>query len=247
MTRRTLYSQQPMNIDNIDVSNFDDNDVVCIALQRTQHLLRLPVVGSPSFIAWLKFSPILLKIEAKLRRRTILKKTLVEICDESLIISKALAGKPVHSLVDIGCGHGIMDLYLVLEHQCHVHLVDIEESDDSHHGYAESGSGYASLDAAKPFLLANGVADASITLTNPKRTELDIKPESVDVFISLLSAGFHYPIQMYIDTIKAGLKPGGVLIFDGRHSTGQETSLKGFSDVRSIGEFEKHTRFMVTR
>jgi len=236
-----------MNIDNIDVSNFDHNDVVCIALQRTQHLLRFPLVGSPSFIAWLKLSPMLLKIEAKLRRRTILKKTLAEIYAESLIIKKALAGKPVHSLVDIGCGHGILDLYLALEYQCQVHLVDIEESDDSHHGYAESGSGYASLDAAKAFLMANGVADTSITLSNPTRTELNIEPESVDVFISLLSAGFHYPVQMYIDTIKAGLKPGGVLIFDARHSTGQEASLEGFSDVQSMGEFEKHTRYIVTR
>ena len=55
--------------------------------------------------------------------------------------------------------------------------------------------------------------------------------EKVDIVMSLLSWGFHYPIEVYSSTVRQLLKPGGRLILTIRAGKGLELKLEraGFS------------------
>src|SRR5262249_17432147 len=95
-----------------------------------------------------------------------------------------------------------------------------------HHDLHETGAGYASHDAAKSSLTANGVPSSSVQLTNPQRRPL--KDSDCDIVMSLHSCGFHYPAATYGDFVTSALPPGGAFIFDMRKRSGQGTLFRWF-------------------
>jgi hypothetical protein len=139
-------------------------------------------------------------------------------------------------VVSIGPGNGILELLLMKRVPVNVLLlVDIEESDIHQHGFASHGSGYASLRAAKDFLVANGIEADSIFVCNPRIAPLSIFPS--DLIMSILSMGFHYPCDDYTDFILRSLQSGGQTVFDkrrGKADTGHAAIGKSLRLVKSI-------------
>lgn len=231
---------------DIDFTTLSDSDVKQILLQRTQYLTALPLLGSPSYRAWLMNWHGPLKLEAKLRRNSILHAYKTELAREAAEIIAAIGARKVSSVSDIGCGHAIIQVFLKEAWNHTAHLVDIEESDSTHHGFHSSGSGYSSLASAKALLCANGFKDNEVILTNPQVDRSAFDDDGFDVIMSLLSAGFHYPLTEYVPAIQKTVDAGGVAIFDCRDGAEQRQILDGIGKVVVIKKSQKHARVMVT-
>ena len=126
-------------------------------------------------------------------------------------------------ICSIGPGNGIVELLLIqiLKPKMLI-LIDIEQTPTAHHhGWEKSGSGYASLISTVNFIRNNMkniklYKHPSICIVNPLIEHLpQIK---IDLCFSLLSAGFHYPIDEYMDFFRSTLGNNGPshLIYDAR-------------------------------
>lgn len=102
------------------------------------------------------------------------------------------------SLADIGCGYAFIDLMIHRLYGTKLVLIDIEKTDEIYFKYQEKGAGYSNLGTARAFLEANGVPSKSILTINPEKGDLHRAPK-VDMAMSLLSCGFHYPVATYAD------------------------------------------------
>ena len=68
-------------------------------------------------------------------------------------------------------------------------------------------------------------------------------PEALDLVISLISWGFHYPVAVYADQVREILRPGGRVILDVRKGTdGREQLEARFPRVLQISETRKKER-----
>jgi len=74
--------------------------------------------------------------------------------------------------------------------------------------------------------------------------ENDIEIETrVDLVLSLISWGFHYPVGVYLERVYDLLDEGGVLILDIRRDTdGVDVLVKKFDDYRTVLETRKFIR-----
>ena len=227
-------------IKEYDFHTLTVDDVAKIGLQRTAHLKRYPFLGRPSYKAWTRGDWGPLRREANKRRDKILHGAMQDIAVEFAVLEKYIGDRPVRKMMDIGCGHALISVLFWQRYNCDIHLVDIEQSDSTHHDYRDSGSGYASLAAAKAFLVFNGVPENRITITNPENEPLE--SSELDLILSVFSAGFHYPISTYTEFAIKSLKPGGMLIFDARDETGQEAMLTGFDPIEKVFKGLKHRK-----
>lgn len=229
----------------VDLSTLTWRDAADVALQRTNHLLSVPGFGPPSYRAWRKGVTQLLNMESILRRKSILSAAIEDARREEQAISSYLGDRDIRQAVDIGCGHALIDLFIHNRYGCDIHLVDIERTEAHHHEWQSSGAGYASLASAKRFLVANGVPATAVRTTNPSVTTLE--DDECQLILSLLSAGFHYPVADYAEFAFRSLEPGGVFIFDARRNEGQEDALHKFSEVAVLDEQPKYRRLAAIR
>lgn len=128
-------------------------------------------------------------------------------------------------LADIGCGYGFFDLFAAKDLKCDLLLIDLETNAHRHFGFAEEGAAYSSLDVARRLLLDNRIAARRITTLNPAQTA----PETagpVDLAVSFLSCGFHYPVDLYLPFLEQAVTPDGAAIFDLRLKTADEQAAK---------------------
>jgi hypothetical protein len=92
-------------------------------------------------------------------------------------------------------------------------------------------------------LVKNGVPTDKIRTTNPGTgSSPDVHDSNVDLIISLLSCGFHYPLKTYTEFALRALQPGGIFVFDMRRSEGQENDLAEFASVEALSDHPKHQR-----
>jgi SAM-dependent methyltransferase len=220
---------------SVDVSMFSAKDAFDIGLQRTAHFK-----SHLAFRLWAWGIPQPLRIEALLRKKGIVSGAIDDAEREFAQIAGYLGSRPIDRMVDIGCGHALIDLFFSRRFGCHVHVVDIETTASHHHDFRSAGSGYASLQAAQAFLTKNGVPAVSIQATNPQKSPL--VDDNCDIIMSLLSCGFHYPTETYASFIKAALKPGGIFLFDMRKSSGQESFLTQFERYDILEDAPKYQR-----
>jgi hypothetical protein len=219
-----------------NISMFSDEDAFNIGLQRTAHFK-----SNFAFRLWATMGvPHLLRLEAKLRRESIINGALRDAGREFATIGDYLGERHLNRIVDIGCGQALIDLFFWRKFHCSIHLVDIEETKTHHHDFHKAGAGYASLAAAKKFLIGNDVDAQSIQTTNPQKTPL--MDTECDLIFSLLSCGFHYPASTYSNFISSALKPGGMFIFDMRKNTEQDDFLEQFETFDIISVESKYRR-----
>jgi hypothetical protein len=145
-------------------------------------------------------------------------------------------------ILDIGCGMAGIDVHLSdhYGHDVEIILADKEGvSPTILCGFAKSGdwfSYYHDFGAALELLDVNGVPRASVRTVDLLQEPMPDEP--VDVAISLLSWGFHYPISEYHPNVR----PGGVIIVDVRKNTGGVDLLAQRGEIQIVHESQKYER-----
>jgi SAM-dependent methyltransferase len=153
----------------------------------------------------------------------------------------------VNAILDIGCGVAGIDILLHRHYgeasHIHYYLLDrTEVSDRVFYGYKPEAAFCNSLQVAEALLASNGIQSECIK-TLPVSSDYCFEAGEVDLVISLLSWGSHYPIPMYLENVSQCLKPGGVLIVDVRQETdGVDKLMERFPNLQTISEDEKKLR-----
>lgn len=151
---------------------------------------------------------------------------------------------PRHGYVlDIGCGMAGIDILLDRHYQgkAEITLVDKNgQSDRINAGFHESADAFAhyhSFDHALEMMAVNGVE-------NVETVDLLVQQfprKKFSVVISLLSWGFHYPIDTYAPRVCRG----GVIIADIRKGTDGIEKLGQYGQVVIVHESKKYSRVVV--
>jgi len=149
-------------------------------------------------------------------------------------MKKYLPPNPL-KILDIGCGLAIVDIFLY----CHYYrnknikyyLLDKTQIDNNiHGGFREEGSFYNNLDYVGEICENSGLTNYELV----DATKENIKNMTgLDLVISNISWGFHYPISMYLEEVSAAMNKGGVLILDVRDPQGIEQLEKYFDKVNN--------------
>ena len=104
-------------------------------------------------------------------------------------------------ILELGCGLGRMSIFLnsMLKNNAHYILADVSElSQNIKYGWDPKESYYNDLDLTSLFAKKHGLEN--FETFNLLSQNLN-KFENIDLVMSFLSVGFHYPISEYLDTL----------------------------------------------
>lgn len=147
------------------------------------------------------------------------------------------------NILDIGCGMAGIDIFLHRHYDgdCKITLLDkqgkAENINAGFHQSADTFSHYHDFALALEMLELNGV-------TGVKTIDIGAEKfprKQFNVVISLLSWGFHYPI----DTYQLNVKKGGVIICDVRRDTDGIKQLAKYGALTVIHNAKKYQRVVV--
>lgn len=150
-------------------------------------------------------------------------------------------------VLDIGCGVAGIDVYVQRHYGdrgIDFYLLDRTEVEPKvFYLFEARGAYYNSLDVAKDLLTANGIAPRRVHLLEATDAG-DIRLDgTVDVVLSLLSWGFHYPVATYLHRVHELLSENGVVILDVRKGMDGIPALRQrFPVVEVIQATEKYDR-----
>ena len=144
----------------------------------------------------------------------------------------------VQNIIDIGCGLGIIDIYLnkLYLNKPNFFLLDKNKIDKKiKYGFSDNYESYNDLNETKKILSDNNIENERIHLFD---VEKPIKiNQQFDLVISLKSMGYHYPLETYLDLFKKCCSPNTVFIFDVIDEYYNEKELtKYFYDIKIIYE-----------
>ena len=194
-------------------------------------------------------------IEALASNPSFLKEFLLFTLDTARVDAKMIADTclqhklNVESFVSIGCGNGLVEYFLAkyLDPSI-IYLIDIEETPGKyHHGISDTGSGYSSLSQTVSFLSSNLSPRTIFVPINPSIQSLPSL--RADLILSLISAGFHYPITSYREFILNSLNSPGLLSFDQRLNAGPSfiCDFPGFSTHQPCFSHKSFERVVLSR
>lgn len=204
--------------------SFDTISTEAIALLGFQ---RTKQISPASRDAWMSGDTKPLMTEAETRRTEIFEGAMLELLQEYVPTKAWLDTAPPQHVCDIGCGQALNDVLIQQDFAPRFTLIDVEETDEQYHGWATSGSGYASLDDAVALLKENGAKPAGLTAINPRKTALDIDAIDCDLVTSTYSCGFHYPIDEYEPLFLKTIQSGGRVCLDMRNHYFKRLSNRG--------------------
>ncbi|MBN2629159.1 MAG: class I SAM-dependent methyltransferase [Rhodobacteraceae bacterium] len=220
-------------IRNLDMSMFTADDLVNIILQRSEVLYDVPRSGRV-IRAWNAGDDGPIRAEVDRLGDEIARRAAGVIHAEYRSLAPVLMADPPSRVADIGCGYALFDLFLALNSKASVLLIDIETNDRRHFGFAEEGAAYSNLSVARRLLLANGIAEDRIETLNPVSQDIGAS-QDVDLAVSFLSCGFHYPVTSYASYFRDKVLPGGAILLDLRAATAGE-QLKTLAPLGSIDD-----------
>ncbi len=224
-----------------------------ILLQRTQYLILpkkkifMKFFNKLTRRSWLKNIVIL---ESFFRKGAIRKLYVEDMLEEYYDIKNFLPER-CSRILDIGCGIGSINIFLY-EHYNHdqdleIHLLDKTALDqDVNYGFKNEAAFYNSLELAKHFLTLNSIPVNNV-ITHEVTPDYSIPINgTVDLIISLISWGFHYPVSVYLNQVSELLSENGRIIIDIRKDTGAEKELNStFKHVEIISKTKKTRRVLV--
>ncbi len=142
----------------------------------------------------------------------------------------------------------MFDLFAYHAYGSDLLLIDIEENEHSHFGYRDEGAAYTDLSVTRAFLAANGVPDDKVRTWNPETQDLDADAP-VDLAVSLLSCGFHYPVDMYMPFFRFGVSKRGGIVLDLRKGKfGQiQKRLAPLGRMTVLSQTSQFKRVLITR
>jgi SAM-dependent methyltransferase len=236
-----------------------------LLLQRTQYLRFPRLAWSGPLMRWgnrlarrpegdLFGSPFFkpaVRIESLLRARAIDAAYTADMQRETATLLPFLP-EPCANVLDIGCGIAGIDvlLYRHLGDRLRtLHLLDKSAvARNIFYGFGAAGAFYNSLPLARRVLVANGVPADRIRLIEATDAN-DVPVDTpLDLVISIISWGFHYPVATYLEQVHARLRPGGRLILDVRKDQGGEAALAArFARVETVCDLGRAVRLAATK
>lgn len=231
----------------LDLSMFTDQDIQNTILQRSEVLYDVNRSGAV-IRKWSNGDPSALEAEVKARGRLLLKRAIATLHLEYLALKPILDKISPGRVADIGCGYGFVDLFVAKEYGCDIILIDLETNDQKHFGFQAQGAAYTSLKTAKNFLVKNGVPERQVTILNPEKDGL-AAVKNIDLAMSLLSCGFHYPVSTYSDFWAKSVMESGSIILDLRNAKmeAQLSELIHIGSVRALWKGSKWNRVVVRK
>ena len=204
-------------IQGLDLSMFGADDLMNLILQRSEVLFDVNKKGRVTR-AWQNGDDSLVKEQVERLGDQIAYRTAAQIYGEYRTIEPLLEHISPKKIADIGCGYAFFDLFAARQLNCGLLLIDLEENEHQHFGFADEGAAYSSLEKTRAMLRANGVDGRKITTVNPKDKDV-MKVGKVDLAVSFLSCGFHYPVDSYLDFFQNKITPNGGVVLDFRTGT----------------------------
>jgi hypothetical protein len=123
--------------------------------------------------------------------------------------------KNVENIMDIGCGLGIINIYLnqIYNNQPNFFLLDKNRIDkEIKYGFSLDYESYNDLSQTKNLLLNNHISSNCIqTFDVEKQIRINSK---IDLVISLKSMGYHYPLDQYLKLFSTCCDENTSFIFD---------------------------------
>ena len=202
----------PGDLDALGLSStgMSDDAIALLGFQRTKQ------ISKQSRKSWEAGNPVPLRQEARARRDEIFAGALLECYREYLPVRDYLSAHGItpKRVIDIGCGQALPDLFFMKDFKPFFTLVDIEQTADQYHMWADSGAGYASLEDARALLHANGAAKTKVKTINPTKTPEAMTGLGADLLFSFYSCGFHYPVDDYAELMIETIGTGGLVCLD---------------------------------
>jgi hypothetical protein len=134
--------------------------------------------------------------------------------DEIDIIKNFLPNN-LQNIMDIGCGLGIINIFLneIYKNKVSFFLLDKNHVDNKiKYGFSSNYESYNDLNETRKILLNNGVDSNKINIFD---VDKDINIEKkMDLVISLKSMGYHYPFENYIPLFRNCCSKDTNFIFD---------------------------------
>jgi hypothetical protein len=163
-------------------------------------------------------------------------------------IKKNIQRDSLFRIASIGPGNGLLELLLVREGiTTDLLLIDIERTAEHYHGFNVKGSGYASLSSTKNFIERN--IDTTIRIQTCNPTIEPLPDFNYNLLISILSMGFHYPCDDYINFIINNSSENSLVVFDkriGAPDSGFQKISTYFTQKHLI-KGQKHIRYFLQR
>ena len=153
----------------------------------------------------------------------------------------------VENIMDIGCGLGIINIYLneFFEKKPVFFLLDKNKVDRKiTYGFSSNYESYNDLNETKNILLENNIDTSCMYLFDVEKQFVITK--KMDLVISLKSMGYHYPINTYIELLRNCCTKDTVFIFDIGDNQYDENYLRTiFQDIKII--YEEKTNNVLRR
>jgi len=231
----------------LDLGALGAGDLVNLVLQRSEVLAGLPARDA-IVRAWEAGDEGPIRGAVASLGEEIARRAAAAIHGEYLALRPRLLALAPGRIADIGCGYGFFDLFLARDLGADLLLIDIEANPRRHFGFAAEGAAYTNLATARALLEANGVDPRRIVTLNPATAPL-AAAGPVDVALSFLSCGFHYPVDAYMDFFTRQVRPGGAVILDLRARTAarQEATLAPLGPAEPIAGPPKARRLLIRR
>jgi len=190
-----------------------------ILLQRTNYLY---LTSSRPFQRFRKILPFItyersVAMEGFLRKKSIKKTYELEMKNDYHSLRRYLP-KSCCSVLDIGCGVAGIDVWInrhYLDSNINFYLFDKTKTEKKIiYGFKEDREFYNSLRVAKSLLTLNDICEETIFLLEAtEENEIHINGP-IDLILSLISWGYHYPVSVYLNEVHELLSSHGTLILD---------------------------------
>lgn len=240
------YADAP-EVAALDLSAFSEQDILNTVLQRSEVLFDVPRQGR-LIRAWSDGDAAPLRRVVEDKGEILLRRAIGALFREYEELRPVLDTLSPKRVADIGCGYAFFDLFLARDYGAELVLIDLEENDARHFGLQEEGAAYTSLAVARRFLEANGVPGDRIRTLNPAQEAADGVTD-VDLAISFLSCGFHYPVSTYETFFRDSVSPDGAIILDlrGAAVSRQKPMLERIGAVSTLSRGAKWLRVLVRK
>lgn len=159
---------------------------------------------------------LLCRIDGFINRKSINNQYSIDIYND-LDTMKAYLPERCNRLIDIGCGVAGIDVLLYNHFGCkpEITLLDKSQLDKNiKYAFRNKSAFYNSLEVAIDLLKRNGVAEKHIKKIDISKENHLKYDKQADLIFSLLSWGFHYPVNTYLEWAYERLRKGGRLIID---------------------------------
>lgn len=193
----------------------------------------------------------IVSLESLFNKKSIKDKYKKEMLKEYNIIKEFLP-KNCSTVLDIGCGIAGIDVFINNHYSSsniQFFLLDKTYAERNvYYDFHKKAAFYNSLFVAKSVLVQNDIKEENVHLIEAtENNDVNIN-QNIDLVISLISWGFHYPVSTYLTEIYEILDKNGKVILDIRRETNGLKTLKSkFQYIRIIYNAKKYQRILAIK